>query len=155
VAGRYALSSGLIKRVGDGTLISIWADKWIAGLRKMSPSVWIGEDEDELIKVAQLIDSDNGTWKVVLVRRNFITPEAEAILNIPLQCGDDGEDFWAWGLERTGIYTVKSAYRSLMTRNELSTLVEDLITLAEGIVTETSTSKKTIVGQIVETQGGS
>jgi hypothetical protein len=42
-----------------------------------------------------------------------------------------------------------------MMRNELSTLVEDLITLAEGIVTETSTSKKTIVGQIVETQGGS
>jgi hypothetical protein len=73
-----------MKQVGDGTLISIWADKWIAGLRTMSPSVWIGEDEDELIKVSRLIDSDNGTWKVVLVRRNFITPEAEAILNILL-----------------------------------------------------------------------
>jgi hypothetical protein len=134
VVGRDALSSGLIKRIGDGTSIYIWTNKWIPRLRVMSPSVQIGEDEDELIKVPQLIDSDNGTSKVELVRKNFITPKAEAILNIPLQGSGGGEDFWAWGLERTCVYTVKSAYRSLMTRNELSTL-------AEGTVTETSTSE--------------
>jgi ribonuclease HI len=69
-----------------------------------------------------------------LVRRNFIAPEADAILNIPLR-RDGGEDFWAWSLERTGIYTVKSAYRALMSRNEQSAL-------DEGAITETSESQK-------------
>jgi hypothetical protein len=69
-----------------------------------------------------------------LVRENFIAPEANAILNIPLRNGGE-DDFWAWNLEKTCLYFVKSAYRSLMTRNEQSTL-------AEGVATESSHSEK-------------
>jgi hypothetical protein len=36
---------------------------------------------------------------VALVRRNFLAPEADAILNIPLWQGG-GSDFWAWGLRK-------------------------------------------------------
>lgn len=62
------------------------------------------------------------------------TPDADAILNIPLRHGG-GEDFWAWAHESSGIYTVKSAYRSLMTRNEH-------LALEEGATTETSENNK-------------
>jgi hypothetical protein len=91
-----------------------------------------------------LIDSDNGTWKSDLVRRNFIAPEADAILNMPLR-RDGGDDFWAWDLERTGVYTVKSAYRSLMTQNDHSTQ-------AEGTMTGTSTSEKQMWGRLWKMQ---
>jgi hypothetical protein len=84
--------------------------------------------------VSELVDSDNWTWKTEVVRANFIAPEADAILNIPLRQGG-GDDFWACGLEKSGIYTVKSAYRSLVTRNEHSTL-------AEGTATTSSTEKQ-------------
>jgi hypothetical protein len=91
------------------------------------------EEPDVLVMVSDLIDTENWSWNSALVRRNFVVPEADAILNIPLRRGG-GEDFLAWNLEKTGTYSVKSAYHSLMTRNELSTL-------AEGMVTETSNSE--------------
>jgi hypothetical protein len=37
VAGREALQTGLIKRVGDGSTISIWEDKWIPGSISTTP----------------------------------------------------------------------------------------------------------------------
>ena len=40
---------------------------------------------------------------------NFFSNRAEAILNIPLNPAG-GEDSLAWALEKSGIYTVKSAY---------------------------------------------
>jgi hypothetical protein len=130
VAGRVALEAGLIKRIGDGSSTAIWTENWIPGIISMRPSAQI--EDDVLNNVSDLIDADNWTWKAALVRRNFTAPEADAILNIPLR-RDGGEDSWAWGLEKNGIYSVKSAYRSLVTRNELSSL-------AEGTVTESSNS---------------
>jgi hypothetical protein len=101
----------------------------------MTPSTQLeNEEPDVLDNVSDLIDTDNWSWKVALVRRNFLAPEADTILNIPVRQGG-GSDFWASGFEKTGIYYVKSAYHSLMTRNEHRTL-------AEGMVTETSNSKK-------------
>lgn len=31
VAGHEALAAGMIKRVGDGSTVSVWEDKWIPG----------------------------------------------------------------------------------------------------------------------------
>ena len=61
-----------------------------------------------------------------MVRQIFLAPDADAILNIPLR-SSGGEDFLAWALEKSGIYSVKSAYRSLMTRNERHTLEEGTV----------------------------
>ena len=73
--------------------------------------------------VSDAIDEVNWTWKHDLVRDTFIAPDAEAILNIPLRQGG-GEDFLAWAHERTGIYSVKSAYRALMNHKEHAALEE-------------------------------
>ena len=44
--------------------------------------------------VNELIDEENWTWKMDLVQQNFLAPDAEAILNIPLRTGG-GDDFFA------------------------------------------------------------
>jgi hypothetical protein len=134
VAGREALQLGLLKRIGDGSTVSVMDDKWIPGIRSMQPSVQRGPPSENVTLVGQLIDHDIGAWKIDMVRQKFITPEADAILNIPLR-RDGGEDSWAWSLEKTGNYSVKSAYRALVSRNEHRAL-------DEGTITESSTSEK-------------
>lgn len=89
---------------------------------------------DPLDRVSDLIDTETGTWDVELVRRNFLAPDAQAILNIPIRAGG-GEDFLAWAFERSGEYTVKTAYRTLVTRDERRAL-------EEGTIAETSSSEK-------------
>jgi hypothetical protein len=64
------------------------------------------------------------------VRGNFLAPDAEAILNIPLRNGG-GEDFQAWALDSMGNYSVKTAYRALVTR-------KDRLAREEGADTGTS-----------------
>ena len=127
VAGREALQSGLIKRVGDGSTISIWQDRWIPSTPTLCPQIMPGGTT--LDRVSELIDTENWTWRVDLVRSVFIRPDADAILNIPLRNGG-GEDFLAWAHEGNGIYSVKSAYRALVNRNER-------VALDEGTVTNT------------------
>jgi hypothetical protein len=51
-----------------------------------------------------------------LIRDIFFTPDVDAILEIPLR--SDGGDDLAWSLVESGIYSVKSAYRALMKRNQ-------------------------------------
>ena len=80
--------------------------------------------------VSDLIDVDNWSWWHDLVRSTFITPDAEAILNIPIRRGG-GDDSYAWAFERSGNYTIKSAYRALVTQNEHQAL-------GEGTTTDTS-----------------
>ena len=125
IAGREALHVGLIKRVGDGSTISIWEDKWIPGLSSLSPTVMPGGTT--LATVGELIDHDNGTWRRELIYNVFIRPDADAILNIPLRRGG-GDDFRAWVFERSGNYSVKSAYRALVTRKERLAQEEGAVT---------------------------
>jgi hypothetical protein len=62
-------------------------------------------------------------WNADLVRANFFSPDAEAILNIPLR-SNGGEDVLAWNFEKTGTYTVKSSYRALVIQKERAALDE-------------------------------
>lgn len=83
--------------------------------------------------MSELIDTYNWTWRSDLIRDTFIVPDADAILNIPLRAGG-GEDFLAWDHEQSGVYSVKSAYRSLVIKEEQAAL-------REGTVTSTSESE--------------
>ena len=56
-------------------------------------------------------------WNVPLIRSLFFAPDADAILSIPLR-QSVGEDWTAWAKEKSGIYSVKSAYRALVGRNQ-------------------------------------
>lgn len=125
IAGREALRLGLITRVGDGSSISVWTDKWIPGTINMTP---ISRPPNTNIQlVLELIDYDSWSWRHDLIRDNFIASDAVAILNIPIRSGG-GNDFPTWAFEKSGNYTVKTAYRSLVTNNERLALEEGMAT---------------------------
>jgi hypothetical protein len=55
-------------------------------------------------------------WNVPLIRQLFFAPDADAILNIPLR-RSAGEDWTAWDKEKSGVYSVRSAYRALVDKS--------------------------------------
>lgn len=82
-------------------------------------SLWIQAD-DRLPNVnAQtmewLIDEENGTWNMNRLQDNFIGLDVCAICSIPL--GRFMEDMWSWSKEKSGLFTIRSAYRALMERS--------------------------------------
>lgn len=65
MAGREALHSGLITRMGDGSSISVWNDKWIPGTISMPP---IFRPQHTIVeRVFELIDPSNWSWRQELV----------------------------------------------------------------------------------------
>ena len=121
IAGRDALNVGLINRIGDGSSVSVWDDKWIPGTLTKKPIIKPANTSVQF--VSDLIDDENWSWRMDLVRDTFVPTDAAAILNIPLRSGG-GADFLAWAFEKSGIYVVKSAYRALMIQKERSALEE-------------------------------
>jgi hypothetical protein len=110
LAGREALKLGLIKRVGSGQSISIWEDNWLPNSATMRP---MGRLEDtDLVMVNELM-TGNHEWNEPLIRELFFAPDADSIMSIPLR-SSVGDDWLAWSKEKSGIYTVRSAYRALM-----------------------------------------
>jgi hypothetical protein len=70
LAGRQALNTGLIKRVGTGSTVSIWQDKWIPGMNARQPMGRLIETDKEW--VLELIDPDLYKWRTELVRSIFV-----------------------------------------------------------------------------------
>lgn len=62
-----------------------------------------------ITKVSQLINLENREWDEQLIRDIFWPVDAQRILNIPLALSMM-EDFVSWNYNRTGIFTVKTAY---------------------------------------------
>ncbi|KAE8804646.1 Alanyl-tRNA synthetase [Hordeum vulgare] len=91
VAGREVLKLGLLRRIGDGTSVNVWTDKWIPTTATMIPTE--RPPGATVAFASELIDTYAGAWRVDQVRENFAAPDAEAILNIPLRRGG-GPTFW-------------------------------------------------------------
>jgi ribonuclease HI len=64
--------------------------------------------------VNELIDDHQ--WNVPLIRQLFFAPDVDAILSIPLR-RSAGEDWTAWDKEKSGVYSVRSAYRAIVDKN--------------------------------------
>ena len=75
--------------------------------------------DDPVQLVADLMLQNTNQWDVEKVQRIFFPLDAAAILNIP-RPRTEQDDFWAWAWDRTGIFTVRSAYRELIQRCGLS-----------------------------------
>jgi hypothetical protein len=52
-----------------------------------------------------------------MVRSIFFAPDVDSILSIPLRV-KNGDDWLAWLKEKSGIYSVCSAYRALMEKKQ-------------------------------------
>ncbi|XP_074306459.1 uncharacterized protein LOC141641706 [Silene latifolia] len=64
------------------------------------------------MRVAELMQPNGGGWDMVKINNLFLPFERERITNIQLS-SNDANDFWYWGLEKDGLYTVTSAYKLL------------------------------------------
>lgn len=101
--------------MGNGTEISILKDPWLPC--DTNPFVSTREPGLVNMKVANLMHADRLAWDVDLVRDMFNERESEAILSIPL-CSSRQKDIWFWQFDKSGQYTVKSAYRKLQDLKE-------------------------------------
>ena len=108
MAARETIEKGSRWIVGNGRKVDIWKDRWLPtpdSLKVISPQ----RQNLNLEKVAQLIDSETGTWKAGLVKETFIPHEADAILSIPIS-PKLPEYSLIWACSKNGLFTVRSAY---------------------------------------------
>jgi hypothetical protein len=111
ICGRDVLKRGLVRRVGDGNDTRLWSDPWLPGVPGLKP-LTVNTDTN-LSRVADLIDQASGQWNEELVRDTLSPMDAEAALRLP-RPRHGGDDFWAWNEEKTGVYSVRSAYRLMV-----------------------------------------
>ena len=113
LVGLECFKLGYIWRVGDGTQINIWDDNWIPGSHNMKIQMPRGNN---IVKtVDELINPVDFTWDADLIRSIFWGVDASRILQIPITPGR--EDLVAWHFNRSGMFSVKSAYHGQWKKN--------------------------------------
>lgn len=106
VHGLELLKKGIIWRVGDGTLIKTWRDAWIPrghNFRPVTP-----KRNCQFNWVADFLN-EHGAWNVQRLREHFWELDVREILKIRTS-PRNGPDFLAWFPERSGQFSVRSAY---------------------------------------------
>ena len=111
------LQLGLIRRIGTGLTTSVWNMDRLPtdGMRRPVPSARPHSPQ----LVSELIDSTSAAWNRIKLQEFFTQVDIDVILNIPL-CHQSQLDFWAWHHDKTGVFTVRSAYRMLIIWRTLS-----------------------------------
>jgi ribonuclease HI len=105
---RELLEDGLVWRIGDGSNVKIWKDRWLPTpitYAVQSPPKVIPEDS----LVATLIDQEAHTWNLGLINSIFNPEEAKVIASMPL-CPSLPPDKLVWQGTTDGIFSVRSAY---------------------------------------------
>jgi hypothetical protein len=106
--GLDLLKNGIIWRVRSGSKIRIWRDPWIPW--PPSRRLTMKKGRSRLRWVFELMLPGGHAWNEQLLRTCLLPLDVEEVLKIRLPSGND-EDFIAWHYERSGIFTVKSAYK--------------------------------------------
>ncbi|KAK5818384.1 hypothetical protein PVK06_023320 [Gossypium arboreum] len=104
-------------RVGTGWNINIEEDVWAQDDEHLLIKKIVSNPD--LLKVADLIDCTNRSWKTELIKGTFSEVDAQRILQISLARLPQ-DDFLAWRGEPTGEYTVRSGYRLLLHGNSIN-----------------------------------
>jgi hypothetical protein len=114
--GLELLKKGLMWRVRSGEKIQIWRDHWIPWPPFLKTS--LNKGRSRLRWVSQLMQPGRSGWDEQILNSCLYPHDVEAILRIRLS-DREGEDMLAWFYEKSGIFTVKSAYRlALSNENE-------------------------------------
>jgi hypothetical protein len=102
------LQEGLIWKVGDGTNINIWGDRWIFSPHSnsiQSPVRILNNDA----KVAEIIDQDSGWWNIPLIEQIFPADIVEKICSLAIS-PSVVQDRQIWAYSADGLFSVRSAY---------------------------------------------
>jgi hypothetical protein len=111
--GVELLQCGAIYRVGNGESICIWRYNWIRRPPNLKPSGSI--KTCRLWRVSQLMREGMNNWDEAKIRRFFQPWDVEEVLKIKIPACK-GPDIIAWHFERYGVFSVRSAYRLVLTR---------------------------------------
>ncbi|GJN37276.1 hypothetical protein PR202_gb26210 [Eleusine coracana subsp. coracana] len=106
LTGLECFKRGYVWRVGDGKQIHIWNDNWIPTSNNLK--IQTPHGNNLVTTVDELIDPITGRWDENLIRDLFWDIDVNRILQIPLI--DGREDLVAWHYNRSGLFTVRSAY---------------------------------------------
>ena len=67
--------------------------------------------------ISKLINATSASWDRQKVQAIFLHMDAKVILGIPL-CTKNVDDFWSWSHEKNAVFSVKSAYRMLVSTRQ-------------------------------------
>jgi hypothetical protein len=115
VDGKDVLTQGIIRRIGSGATTNIWNQNWLSRKGVMKPLCCTGDHPPA--RVSELIDHTTGTWRRDQLEEHFISIDREVIESISLSTRNQ-DDFWAWSYGKTGVFSVRSAYRMLVHNRE-------------------------------------
>uniref|UniRef100_A0A803Q2U2 RNase H type-1 domain-containing protein n=1 Tax=Cannabis sativa TaxID=3483 RepID=A0A803Q2U2_CANSA len=104
------IKAGTIIHIGNGLNTSITSDPWLPDLN--NPKITSTHPALLGQKVASLMCVGENSWDSEIINDLFDDRDKALILGIPLSQANR-EDCWSWLLEKSGIYSVKSAYRFL------------------------------------------
>lgn len=102
------LEEGIIWRVGNGSKIKIWEDKWI-------PSTFSHRIQDPVrvlnreAKVADIINLDTNWWNIPLIEHFFPSGTMEKICSLAISPRTQ-EDKQVWAGSKSGAFSVRNAY---------------------------------------------
>ncbi|KAF7120235.1 hypothetical protein RHSIM_Rhsim13G0061700 [Rhododendron simsii] len=106
--GRELLLKGLRWQVKDGEDINFWKDRWVPSFKNFR-IVSRKPDNCDVIKVADVVNGGQGTWRRDVLNQIVSHEEMRAITVIPLS-KYGGKDSLVWHHSRDGVYSVRSGY---------------------------------------------
>lgn len=117
--GLELLKQGVIWRIGTGSQVCIWHDPWIP--RGVSHRVVTRPGRCRLRWVSDLLDTIGRDWDFDRLAHIFCLADIEAIAKIKLP-SRPFDDFLAWSGEKSGLFTVRSAYNLALKLKNLQNL---------------------------------
>jgi hypothetical protein len=102
------VKKGIIWRVGSGSKIHIWRDPWTP--RPSSFRISLKKGRSRLRWVSQLMITGRREWDTHMIRTCMYPHDADEVLKIRLS-ERIPDDFVVWHYERSGMFSVKSAYK--------------------------------------------
>jgi hypothetical protein len=110
--GLELLKQGVINRIGDGRFTQIWRDNWLPRGYGLKP---IGPRRTYSPRWVHHLINDNGSWDETAIRRHIFPCDALEIFKISL-LEHRTADFIAWHYEKSGVFSVRNAYRLTVRR---------------------------------------
>jgi hypothetical protein len=109
--GLELLKQSIVWRVGSGSKIKIWRDPWLpwAPFRK----ILMKRGRAHIRWVSQLMVPCHREWGVPILRSVLFPHEVQEVLKVRLSYRAP-DDHVAWFYEKSGVFSVKSAYHLAM-----------------------------------------
>jgi hypothetical protein len=105
--GLELVKKGMIWRIGNGASVRVWRAPWIPRESFLKPIT--SQGRCRLRWVSDFLNPD-GSWNEQLLDRWFLPIDIQEILKIQTSTRNES-DFIAWHHEKSGAFSVRSAYR--------------------------------------------